>query len=94
MKKYETIILMKTDISKEAQNKIINKIEDYINSNGKITDTNDLGVRKLVYQIKEYSQGYYYCIEFETEKDTVYWLEQLYKRVNEILKFIIVRKEG
>lgn len=37
MNQYETIFLMKDDITEEQRNEIINKIVNYLNTNGKIT---------------------------------------------------------
>lgn len=53
MNKYETIFLMKKDLTEEQQTKIINTIKNYISTNGKIITEQDMGVRKLAYEIRK-----------------------------------------
>lgn len=92
MNKYETIFIIKTDITQEKNTEVINKIKKYIETNGLITDTDKLGVKKLAYEIRNYNEGYYYIIEFECNSKIISELERLYRNTEEILKFIVVRK--
>lgn len=92
MNKYETIFLMKNTLTEEQRNKIIDTIKNYINKNGKINYTEDLGEKTLAYEIKEYKKAYYYLIEFDAEVEAITKLERIYRINDDILKFIVVRK--
>lgn len=92
MNQYETIFLMKDDITEEQRNEVINKIVNYLNKNGKITEKNDLGLKKLAYEIRKHSQAYYYQIYFEVKSTAIAELERLYRITENILKFIVVKK--
>lgn len=92
MNKYETIFIMKDDITEEQRNEIINKIVNYLNTNGKITEKNDLGLKKLAYEIRKHRQAYYYQIYFEAKSTVITELERLYRITDEILKFITIRQ--
>lgn len=94
MNKYETIFLMKNDLTEEQKNKIVKNIKIYLNENGKITNTEDLGQRKLAYEIKTYKEANYYLIEFDAKPEAIRELERMYRINDNILKFIVVRKEG
>lgn len=94
MNKYETIFLMKSDITEEQKNKVIDNIKNYLTTNGKIAKTEDLGLKTLAYEIKTYKQAYYYLIEFDAKYEAISELERIYRINNDILKFIVVRKEG
>lgn len=93
MNKYETIFLMKNDLTKEQKSKIIDTIKNYLNKNGKITKSEDLGQKKLAYEIRQYKKAYYYLIEFYSESKIITELERMYRINDDILKFIVVRKE-
>ena len=93
MNKYETFFLIKDDTMEEQRNKIIDTIKDYIITNGKITKIDSLGVKKLAYEVRGYKQAYYYIIEFDNESKNVSELERIYRITDEILKFIVIRKE-
>lgn len=92
MNKYETIFIMKDDITEEQRNEIINKIVNYLNTNGKITEKNDLGLKRLAYEIRKHRQAYYYQIYFEAKSTVITELERLYRITDEILKFITIRQ--
>ena len=93
MNKYETVIIINNNITQEQKNDVIKRIEKYISENGNITFVKDLGTKKLAYQINKNNYGYYYIIEFESKAEIVLGLERLYRIIEEVLKFIVVRKE-
>jgi len=93
MNKYETIIILKTEITKKQKSDVLNKIKKYITDNGKIEKEEYLGKRKLAYEVKKHNQGDYYIIEFESEQTAIQELERIYRITDEILKFIVVKKE-
>lgn len=94
MNNYETIILIKNDIEEEERNKVIDIIKDYLKENGKITKLESIGLRKLAYEVRGYEEAYYYLIEFESEPDIIAELERKYRITDEILKFIVVRRDN
>jgi small subunit ribosomal protein S6 len=91
MNKYETIILLKNDLSNEQMKEILDKVQNYIINNGNITKIEDLGLKKLAYEIRKNKEAYYYLIQFESNPENIYELERLYRITDEILKFIVVR---
>lgn len=93
MKNYETIFIMKTDITQEQTNDVISKVEKYIKENGTITKTINYGKKKLAYEIKKQEHGYYYLIEFTAEPEAIPELERIYRITDEILKFMTIRKD-
>ncbi len=94
MNKYETIFIMKNDITEEQKNKIIFTIKNYLNEKGKITKEQDLGQKKLAYECKTYKEGKYYSIEFDAESEAIRELERIYRINSDILKFIVVRNDN
>jgi len=93
MKNYETIFIMKTDITQEQTNDVISKVEKYIKENGTITKTINYGKKKLAYEIKKQEHGYYYLIEFTAEPEIIPELERIYRITDEVLKFMTIRKD-
>lgn len=92
MNKYETVILINDALTKDAKNAVINKIENFIDSNGKITKKDDIGSRKIAYEIKKQKTAYYYVIEFQAKPETIYELERIYRITDEIIKFIVIKQ--
>lgn len=92
MNKYETIFIMKDDITEEQRNNTINKVKKYLNENGKITNTDNKGLMKLAYAIKNHKQGYYYAINFMASSQSINELERIYRITDEILRFITIKE--
>ena len=52
-----------------------------------------MGKKKLAYEIKKNKEATYMLINFEAKPDSIAELERNYRITDEILKFIVVRKE-
>ncbi len=92
MNNYETIFLMKDDITEEQRNTVIEKIREYLTKNGKISVEENLGKKKLAYKVREYEYAYYYLIQFVGKADIISELERKYRINENILKFITIRR--
>ncbi|MCI8397684.1 MAG: 30S ribosomal protein S6 [Clostridia bacterium] len=93
MNEYETIFIINNEITDNEKRKVISKIEELITNNGKITKVDNLGTRKLAYEIKKQKVGYYCLIEFNAKPNLICELERLFRITEDVLKFIVVRKE-
>lgn len=93
MNKYETVMIINSKITEEDREKVINKIKSVIEVNGTIISTEAYGVKKLAYEVKNNSEGYYYIIQFESDSETIRELERIYRITDEVLKFIVVRMD-
>ena len=92
MNNYETIFLMKDDITEEQRNTVIEEIRDYLTKNGKISVEENLGKKKLAYKVREYEYAYYYLIQFVGKADIKSELERKYRINENILKFITIKR--
>ena len=92
MNNYETIFLMKDDITEEQRNTVIEELRDYLTKNGKISVEENLGKKKLAYKVREYEYAYYYLIQFVGKADIISELERKYRINENILKFITIKR--
>ncbi len=93
MNKYESIIIIAQDLEEEGIKKIISKFTDLINTEGKVSNVNEMGKRKLAYNIGRNQEGYYIIFEFEAKPELIEELERNYRITDEIIKFITVRTD-
>ena len=93
MNKYESIIIINPSLEEQGMKEIIKKFEDMINSEGKVESVEEIGKRKLAYEIKKNSEGFYVLYNFEAKPEFIAELERVYRITDGILKFIVVRKE-
>ena len=97
MNKYESVIIIKPDIDKEETSKVVSNIRNKISEYANINKEEDLGIKKLAYEVKKYKEGHYLCYEFEIKEDkkelAIREIERFYRITDEIMKFITVREE-
>lgn len=93
MNKYESVIIIRPNIDEEGIKGLIQKFTDLVNANGKMETVEELGKRKLAYEIKKFKEGYYIVFNFESKPEAIKELERIYRITAEVIKFIVVRKE-
>lgn len=93
MNKYESIIIIGQNVEEEARKALITRFTDLINTEGKVSNINEIGQRKLAYQIGKNTEGYYCLFEFEAKPELISELERNYRITDEIIKFIVVRTD-
>ncbi len=94
MNKYESVIIINPSLDEQGIKDVITKFTDLINNNnGKVENVDEMGKRKLAYEIKKQSEGYYVVYTFEANPEFIKELERIYRITDSIMKFITIRKE-
>ena len=94
MNKYESVIIINPSLDEQGIKDVITKFTDLINNNnGKVENVDEMGKRKLAYEIKKQSEGYYVVYTFEANPEFITELERIYRITDSIMKFITIRKE-
>jgi len=93
MNKYESVVIINPSLEVEAIKALIGKISDLINTNGRVISVEELGNKKLAYEIKKNREGYYVVFKFEAKPELIAELERVYRITDEVIKFIVVKEE-
>ena len=93
MNKYESVIIINPNLESEAIKALIEKVSGLINKNGTVNSVEEVGLKKLAYEIKKNKDGYYVVIKFEAKPESITELERVYRITDEIIKFIVVKEE-
>ena len=93
MNKYESIIIVNPNVEEAGLKELEEKFTGLINENGKVESVENMGKKKLAYEIKKNKEATYMLFNFEAKPDSIAELERVYRITDEILKFIVVRKE-
>lgn len=93
MNKYESVIIINPVVEEEGIKNLIKKFSDLINTEGKVESVEEMGKRKLAYEVKKNKEGYYVLFNFEAKPTLIAELERNYRITDEVIKFIVVRKE-
>ena len=93
MNKYESVIIINPSVEEQGVKDLIKTFTDLINQNGKVESAEELGKKKLAYDVKKSQEGYYVIFTFDAKPDSITELERVYRITDEVIKFIVVRKE-
>ena len=94
MNKYESVIIINPSLEEEGLKSLIQKFSDLINTDGKVESVEEMGKRKLAYEVKKNKEAYYVLINFEAKPELIAELERNYRITDEVIKFIVVKKEN
>lgn len=94
MNKYESVIIINPNVDEEGIKAIETKFTGLINENGTVESTENVGKKKLAYEIKKNQEGIYMIFNFQAKPEFIQELERIYRITDEIIKFIVVKKEN
>ena len=93
MNKYESVVIINPNVDTEGTKALIKKITDLINNDGKLEKVDEIGKKKLAYEIKKNKEGYYVSFNFEAKPELISELERNYRITDEVIKFMTIRVE-
>ncbi len=93
MNKYELLYIVKNDITDEAKQEVVDKMEALITSNGgEIESTDKWGTRKLAYPIDYKTEGYYVLVNFSAPANVPEEIKRFNRITDELVRSMIIRK--
>ena len=93
MNKYESVIIINPSVDDEKLKELEKKFTDLINKDGKLTKVDELGKKKLAYEVRKNKEGIYVVFYFEANPSLIAELERNYRITDEVIKFIVIRVE-
>ncbi len=93
MNKYESIVIINPNVDEEGIKALISRFSDLINNDGKVEKVDELGKRKLAYEVKKNEEGFYVVFYFEAKPELITELERNYRITDEVIKFMTVKKD-
>ena len=93
MNKYESVVIVNPNLEEESVKNLIKKFSDLINTDGTVASVEEMGKRKLAYEIKKQKEGFYIVFKFEAKPELIAELERNYRITDEVMKFMVVKEE-
>lgn len=93
MNKYESVIIINPNLDEEGTKAIVKNFSDLINTDGKLEEVDELGKKKLAYEVKKNKEGYYAVFYFEANPTLISELERNYRITDDVIKFMTIKVE-
>ncbi|HEY3275412.1 MAG TPA: 30S ribosomal protein S6 [Syntrophorhabdaceae bacterium] len=91
MARYENIIVINPDFSKEEEDELLKRITTNMEkASATVAKLDDWGVRKLAYPIKKKDRGHYFFYLLDMPEQKVAGLGKFYRTVDGILRHMFV----
>ncbi len=91
MRRYETIFIIDNDLSEEGRPPIFEKLKDLIQQhNGLQVMVDEWGTKRLAYEIKKKTRGYYVCLDYCGSGTLVNEIERFFRIDDHVLKYMTV----
>ena len=90
---YETIFIIDGTLDEEGVKSLQDKFTNLIAANGTVETVDEWGKRRLAYEIKDRTEGFYVLVDFKADAEFPKELDRKYKITEGILRTIIIRKD-
>ena len=91
MRRYETIAILDPDLPEEGRAPVFDRLTQLIPAqNGFLVKLDEWGSRRLAYDIKKKTRGYYLCIDLCGDGAVVNEMERFFRIDDRVLKYMTV----
>jgi small subunit ribosomal protein S6 len=89
---YESVIIFSPQLDEEALENAINRVQEVIqNGEGEVTKADRWGKRRLAYEIKDFTEGFYLLVEMNAPSSTVQELDRVLRISDDVIRHMIIR---
>lgn len=90
MSNFESVFIVTGQINEDGYKKELESLKKKFE---KINEVEELGIKKLAYEVQGNKTGYYISITFNGTDEEVKEIERYCRIKDEIIKYIIIRKD-
>lgn len=92
MRNYELMYIIRPNIEEEEQKSVMERFNAILTDNGAtIEKVDEMGSRRLAYEINDFRDGYYVVINFKGDEKAVNEFDRQAKFSDEIIRHMAVR---
>lgn len=89
-KTYELMIIVNADLGDEKAKEISKAVQDIITTlKGKVVKDDFWGRRKLAYEIKHRTEGFYDLLTIEIESSSIKKLKEKINLMNDVIRYLV-----
>ena len=90
---YEVVFIVRPDAADDAIKGIIQKVKEAVEGlNGRVNRVDEWGKRKMAFQIKKYSEGYYIFVDISSPPPASKEVERILRLNEDVIRYQTVKK--
>jgi len=94
MRRYETVFIVDPELSEEQHQQLFNKLKGLVpDDQGMLVEFDEWGSKRLAYEIKKHTRGYYVLMDFCGDGALVKEIERNMRLDDRVLKYMTVLKD-
>lgn len=94
MTKYELAVVVSAKLEEEDRAAVVEKAKALIERfGGQITNVDDLGKKRLAYEIQKMKEGFYYFIQFDAETSAPAEIESRMRIMDGVIRYLCVKQD-
>ena len=90
---YESVLIFKGTYTEDEYKKALNEVIEKMNKLIDIEKIDEIGLKKLAYEVKQNKTGYYVIVYYKATGQAILEIERYFRITEDVIKFITVRKE-
>ena len=95
MNKYELVVVLADKLEDNERSAAMERVCGYITRfGGNVENVDEWGRKKLAYEIRKMTEAYYYVVNFEAPLDAPAQIEANVRIMEQVIRFLIVKKEA
>ena len=87
--KYELMYIINPNLSEEETAAVVEKFKSLVEQNGTLDEMEEMGKRKLAYEINYISEGYYVLVKFTSAPDCPAELDRVLGITDGVMRSLI-----
>ncbi|WAH36990.1 30S ribosomal protein S6 [Alicyclobacillus dauci] len=92
MRQYETMYILNPTLESEQTAELVQKYQTLIsNQGGQIDELQEIGKRRLAYEIEGNREGYYVLVQYTADTDVSKELERVMRIDDNVVRYLTVR---
>lgn len=90
--KYEVMYVLNPNLSEEETAALVEKFKALVEQNGTLDEMEEMGKRKLAYEINYLSEGYYVLVKFTSGPDFPAELDRIFGITDGVIRSLITKR--
>ena len=90
--KYEVMYIINPNLSEEETAAVVEKFKTLVEQNGTLDEMEEMGKRKLAYEINYLSEGYYVLVKFTSAPEFPAELDRIMGITDGVIRSLITKR--